>query len=765
MIRLRAAALIFSLALASSLFAKVSPDPEIQIGELPELDASSLMNNEAKLMVEMLETMHFESAEITNEAFADLITRYMEDLDYNRLYFLEDHQTAFKQRFAEDLGHSLRFHGDLAAAFEIYGQYRERALARIDWVLAKLDDEWRFDDDEYFVYDRSESPWPANEEEAYELWRLRIKYELLQEVLNEKTLEEAKERIGKRYQRVRRSIYEFDSKDVQEVFLTSLTKMFDPHSSFLSSDTLEDFNISMRLKLIGIGAMLSEEDGYCVIRELVPGAPAIRSKKLQANDRIVAVAQQGEEPVDIIGMGLRKIVDKIRGEKGTTVTLTIIPADAADNSIREEVAIVRDEVHINSSRATGKLFDVPAGDGSQRKLGVVHIPSFYGGDEYIEDGIRYTTSVTKDVEELISKMKNQGVEGIVLDLRHNGGGLLDEAIKMTGLFIRRGPVVQVREKSGYVSSRLDRDPKVSYRGPLAVLTSRFSASASEILAGALQNYGRSITIGNASTHGKGTVQQVLALDHYVQRRDLAGDRAGAAKLTIQKFYLPNGFSTQRKGVVPDIQIQSIEEVTAVGEADLPNSLSWDFIKPVSRFVEMTLKNNLLESLTASSEQRMNSLEEFQIQKQRLEWLEEREERDGVSLNLEKRKVMMAEDEAFTEMMKEHQRRLSETNYEYSEVQLESVKREEERRAAEEAAYALEQEPEDSAADNEASLEVASGQKEAATEEEEEVPEFDIQLREALRIMTDAIGISPNPADWTQPALPIASKSRFERLMN
>ncbi|MBC2605083.1 carboxy terminal-processing peptidase [Pelagicoccus albus] len=767
---LTAAAALLGLISASLSFAVTSLEEP-----LPELKSTSLMENEARLVVEMLETMHFESAEISNETFAELITEFMENLDYNKLYFLEEEQKQFIEEYGNSLGFKLRYQGQLEAAFDIYSIYRDHVIDRVDWVLNQLERDWTFDTDEYYIYDREESPWPKSKEEADELWRLRVKYELLQEILNDKTQEEAKERITKRYERVLRSMHENTAKDVEEIFLTSLTKMFDPHSSFLSSDTLEDFNISMRLKLIGIGAMLSEEDGYCVIRELVPGAPAIRSKKIKPNDRIVAVAQEGEEPVDIIGMGLRKIVDQIRGEKGSKVTLTIIPADATDDSVREDVVIVRDEVHINSSRATGKIFEVPDQEGKMSSIGVIDIPTFYGGDEYFENGQRYMTSVTADVEELVNKMKTEGVEGIVLDLRRNGGGLLDEAIRMTGLFIRRGPVVQVREKSGYVQSHMDRDPKVAYSGPLAVLTSRYSASASEILAGALQNYGRSITIGNSSTHGKGTVQQVFSLDQYVLRKDIANDRAGAAKLTIRKFYLPNGFSTQRKGVVPDIQLHSIEEITAVGEADLPNALSWDYIKPVTRFVEMTLKSNLLEQLTSSSEERMSSLEEFEFLQKRLDWYSEREEKKKISLNLEQRKVMMEEDEAFLDSIKDEQRSLAEKNYEFTEVKLDSVIREEAQREKEEAEFentlAAEEEtaPTAEETEEETSTELASDESENSAseeeEEEEDLPDFDIQLRETLRIMTEAIEISPNPTDWSQPALPIASKSRFERLMN
>ncbi len=737
---------------------------------LPALSRTPLMEQEARLVVEMLETMHFESAEISNENFRKLINEYMKSLDYNKLYFLASDEEQFASRYGENLGFKLRYEGDLAAAFDIYERYRSHAISRIRWALETLKQDWTFDSDDAYVYDRSESEWPASPADADALWQLRLKYEVLQEVLNDKTQEEAKERISKRYERLLRSLTEFGSKNVQEVFLSSLTQMFDPHSSFLSSDTLEDFNIQMRLSLVGIGAILSEEDGYCVIKELVPGAPAIRTAKLKPNDRIVAVQQPGQEPVDIVGMGLRKIVEQIRGEKGTTVTLTIIPSDAIDGSIRETVQIVRDVVHINSNRATGNIYQVPNAEGVTVPIGVIEVPSFYGGDEYIENGQRYVTSVTADVEELVVKMTQAGAKGIVLDFRRNGGGLLDEAISMTGLFIRRGPVVQVREKNGYVVPHMDRDPKVAYDGPLAVLTSRYSASASEIVAGALQNYGRSITIGNSSTHGKGTVQQVYGLDQYVLRKDLANDKAGAAKLTVRKFYLPNGFSTQRKGVVPDLQVDSIDEITAKGEADLPAALSWDYIKPVTRFVEMALKNSFVESLKNESANRRASLEEFTFLDKRLDWFKERQDRKEISLNLQQRKAMMEADEAFLEAMKAEQRRLASFNFSKTDVKLESVIRDEAKRAAEDILHGVvtpSVEPTNGASLEALAAAEINGDTDPADkkDEEEPVPDFDIQLREALRIVHDAIRIDPNPADWSQPALPIAQKSRFEKLVN
>lgn len=736
---------------------------ETQPTELPELAPTDLMSQETMRVIEMLETLHFNNREISDEVFTELISKYMENLDYNKLYFLQSHEDQFIDDFGSRLSIQLRYKGNLNAAFAIYETYRTIAVDRIQSNLKRLDQEWSFESDEEYEYDRSESPWATSTEEADELWGKRLKQEMLQELLNDKTVEEAKERIAKRYERQLRNLKEFGSSDVQEVFLTSLTHIFDPHSTFFSSETFEDFSIHMRLSLVGIGALLSEDDGYCVIKELIPGGPAKNTTDLKPNDRIVAVAQGDAEPVDIIGMGLRKVVEKIRGEKGTVVKLTIIPADAVDESERRIVTIVRDTVRINSSRCEGEIFEVPTPNGSTMSIGVIDIPGFYGSEE---------TSVTADVEELVIKMKDSGVQAIVLDLRRNGGGLLNEAVDMTGLFISRGPVVQVKDSYGKVQTRSDRNPKIAYNGPLAVLTSRHSASASEILAGALQNYGRALIIGNDSTHGKGTVQQVLPLEDYVLRAYHSKSKAGAAKLTIQKYYLPNGFSVQRKGVLSDLSIPSIADVYAVGEADLDNALPWDYIKPARFFLEMTLKKSFVEMLQEHSAQRQLQLEEFEFLKQRIEFSQENKDQTAISLNLETRKRIMDEDKAFIARMKDRQRVLAEVNFEGTKVKLDVILKEEAEEEEETPEVAkVEVEPEttiDASASNAEANSVAENDSKKTEEEEEDegpLPDFDIQLREALRIMVDAVNASPNINDWKQPALPLASKSRFDKLIN
>ena len=765
---------LLASTLSPSAFGLTEKEPLVDLSDLPELAPSDLMSQETMRVIEMLETLHFNNAEISDETFIELIREFMGRLDYNRLYFLKPDEENFIDTYGSRLSMQMRHKGNLDAAFTIYERYRVIAIQRIQWILEKLEEDWAFDGEEEYMYDRSESHWPANIDEANGLWVQRLKQEMLQELLNEKTIDEAKERITKRYERQLRSIKEFGSSDVQEAFLTSLTHIFDPHSTFFSSDTFEDFSIHMRLSLVGIGALLSEEDGYCVIKELIPGGPAKNTTDLKPNDRIVAVAQGENEPVDIVDMGLRKVVDKIRGEKGSVVKLTIIPADAVDESERRVVSIVRDTVRINSSRSEGDIYQVPMDNGTTMPIGVIDIPSFYGSEEIDDHGRRIVTSATADVEELVVKMKDAGAQAIVLDLRRNGGGLLNEAVDMTGLFISRGPVVQVKDSYDKVLARSDRNPKVVYNGPLAVLTSRHSASASEIVAGALQNYGRALVIGNDSTHGKGTVQQVLPLQDYVLRTYNSQNKAGAAKLTIQKYYLPNGFSVQRKGVVSDISLPSVADITAVGEADLDNALPWDYIKPARFFVEMTLKKLFVDTLKTQSESRRIRLEEFDFLRERIDWYRDRDAQKTISLNLEERKRMMEEDQEFIDAMEDRQRVLAELNFESSEIKLDAVLAEDAENAKEEASPELSQSdsaPADSdselasnndlTADKETDVEAVND-----NEEEEPVPDFDIQLREALRIMVDAVETSPNTNDWKQPALPLASsKSRFNKLLN
>lgn len=697
---------------------------------------TSVMADETRLVVQLLETVHYKNEGMEKEAFQTLLTDFMAELDTHRLFFLDSDRLFFLGTYSDSLGESLREEGTLDAPFRIFATYHVRAIRRLDWILERLNGEFDFEAEETYVFDRDEVDWPQTKEESDDLWRRRLKFELLQDLLNDKPMDEACDNVRKRYERLAKNLDEIGELEIQELFLSTLARMYDPHSTFFSADTLEDFSISMRLSLVGIGALLAQEDDYCVVKELIPGGPASLSKQLAPNDKIVGVAQGDDESVDVIGMSLRKIVNQIRGDKGSEVRLTILPGDAADSSVRRELTLIRDVVQLNASRAKAEIFEVPGPNGII-PLGVIDIPSFYGPVEEENKGEDDRKSVTQDVEELLGKLQSAGVEGIVLDLRQNGGGLLSEAVEMTGLFIPQGPVVQVRDSNGQIYVKPDLDPKVVYDGPLMVLTSHFSASASEIVAGALQNYGRALIIGGSSTHGKGTVQAVLEMKSFIPRRYFEeSQKTGAAKLTVQKFYLPNGFSTQNKGVLSDVALPSIDDLLPFGESDLPNAMVWDTIRPAS-FTGFSIQPELLDGLRERSLDRQNTLEEFQFLNRRIDWFKEKQEQKAISLNLEERRTQKVIDEAFTEEMDSEQTKLADLNFDSTEHLLDSVLK---NKVSEEE---TEEEIEDPVEGTGEEIEVAE------EETDKEPPPFDIHLRESLRVMADALDYSPNPRDWTE----------------
>jgi carboxyl-terminal processing protease len=531
-----------------------------------------------------------------------------------------------------------------------------------------------------------------------------------------------------------KNLADFDTDDVTERFLTSLANLYDPHSSYLSPESFEDFAIQMRLSLTGIGALLGFEDNECVVKELVPGSPADLGRQLHPNDKIIAVSSDGGEPVDVIGMKLRKIVDMIRGQKGTKVTLTVVPAADADGSVRKDITIVRDVVKLNSARARAAVFQVPGAGEEMLPMGVITLPSFYGlsDDDETKDGEEHF-SATKDVAELISRLNAAGVKAIVLDLRANGGGLLSEAIDLTGLFIEKGPVVQVKSVTGEVQVDNDDDSHIRYTGPLAVLVSRFSASASEIVAGALQNYGRAIIIGDQSTHGKGSVQTIVEMKRFPLFTNVT-EKTGAARLTIQKFYLPNGASTQKKGVIPDIILPSPDEFLPIGESDLPNALIWDEI-PSTVFSGHPLEPKLLTPLRASSLSRLNSMEEFAFLKKNIEWFKDKQEHKDISLNLEGRRHQKELDDGFRKTMRAERDLLAKTDFPYTEILLGP------------------RPPKPVKADKKADDE-STDEDELGDEDDSGVTKVDIPLRESLRVLSDALALSKNPKFWADGAAPL-----------
>ncbi|HVV71519.1 MAG TPA: carboxy terminal-processing peptidase, partial [Verrucomicrobiae bacterium] len=599
----------------------------------------------ATVTARLLERYHYLRPQFDGSVSSKFLDRYLETLDPQHLHFLQPDLEEF-QAYRTNLDHLTvpeRGAGDTSPACVIFNRFVQRLQQRVAYADELLHSEkFTFDGNDKILLNRKDSPYPKDLDEAKKLWRDRLRFEYLQEKLGKddaqkkaaaaksggaaatndvpsaagtataqaagdakpkKTdTEEIVDTLSHRYHRNLRAFLDWDSDDVLQIYLTSLAHVFDPHSDYFGHSQLDSFAITMNLSLFGIGAELMSEDGYCTIHRILPNGPAEKSKKINVNDRIIAVGQSNQPPVDVMDMSLNKAVQLIRGPKGTEVRLTIIPA-GADSSARKLVTLVRDEIKLEDQEAKAKIIEVPSTRGGQARLGVIDLPSFYASfDPSNTREKAEPKSTTADVARLLTKLKAENVSGVILDLRRNGGGSLEEAIRLTGLFIKDGPVVQVRDYDGTVQEDDDTDPSVLYDGPLIVLTSRFSASASEILAGALQDYGRALIVGDSSTHGKGTVQSVQPLR--IRGSSLVTNDPGALKLTIKKFYRPSGASTQLKGVVPDIVLPSLfNESKEIGESALENPLGYDTI-PKAKYEHLNLVDPYVQELRKRSSERI-----------------------------------------------------------------------------------------------------------------------------------------------------------------
>ena len=703
------------------------------------LSPTPKMAGETKWVSQALQRYHYLNQSISDVDFKEFIRFYMERWDGYHMYFLQSDLENFEVRFALSM-HTYLQDGSLLPAYKIFEQYRKRARQRLDWVFDRLDKPFDFSTDNTYEPDRSELDWPKDQAAADAIWEARLTYEVLNEVLSEEAallkrkenkgkdgeekeegdkeeeekpeivlkpgeadpeiLKESIKKIRRRFERWEKTLGEYESWNVQETFLTSLTNMFDPHSTFMSIDSLEDFNVQINNSFVGIGAVLQDEDGFCVIKRLLPGGPAEGSEELKPDDKIVGVAQGDDDFVDVIDMKLRKIVKLIKGPKNTKVRLNVIPV-GADPSDRKVVSLIRDEIKLTANLARAEIIEVPAGN-KTIPIGRLDLPSFYGGGAG-------KNSTSGDIKELIGKLKEAGVQGMILDLRHNGGGLLSEAVKLSGLFIPTGPVVQVKDTTGRVKKHVDRDPRTAWDGPLLVLVSRYSASASEIVAGALQDHNRAIVVGESSTHGKGTVQAIFQVDQPFMF-DFGNPKRSAAKITIQKFYLPSGRSTQNKGVPSDIVFPSANEFLPIGESDLPKALVWDEIAEIplnepENHPDKTAKLNksLLDALKGHAKGHLDKLEEFSYLKETINWYKERRDQKTYSLNLEARRAKAKRDKDHQDDLDKRLKELAKDNYSAKEILLDIT-------------IAQGEEPQD------------------LNEYDEDDPNFDIHLRESLRLM-------------------------------
>ncbi len=600
----------------------------------------------AFIAARLMEGYHYQQHPLDHDLSVKFFDGYINALDPRHETFLQTDLDEFQSvRTNLDVltvGSSSK--AELAPAFSIYQRFAERSVQHTAYINELLQHEkFKFATDEKIAVDRRHDPFPKTLDEAKQLWRQRLRYEYLLEKLA-REIHETNETftvklpadattniialLEKRYNWNLRLTTNWSSDSVLEAYLNfGLAHAYDPHSDYFGPPKAADFSIDMNLALFGIGAQLTEDYGFCTIRELLPGGPAMKSKQLKPDDRIVAVAQGDKPPVDVVNMELNKVVQQIRGTKGTEVRLTISPAE--DRSARRVVTLVRDEIKLEDKEAKAQLIEYPDG----QRIGIIDLPSFYAP---VSDGsgARPTPKYTSvDVTKLLERLKKEKVQGIILDLRRNPGGSLEEAVRFTGLFIKDGPVVQARDSASHITIDSDPDPNIVYAGPLVVMLNRFSASASEIAAAALQDYGRAVIVGDVSTHGKGTVQQLQQLRPFVwPANSNATNDPGMLKITKGKFYRVSGASTQLKGVASDIVLPDIlNHYSTIGESALENALPWDTIQP-ARFEKLNLVDPFLAELQKRSESRVATNQEFSYIKQDIEQFKKNQADKTASLN-------------------------------------------------------------------------------------------------------------------------------------
>lgn len=554
----------------SAVFASVDSDDALKIE--PDMEHRYASN----IATRFLTNYHYKRTRLDDGLSSEIFETYLKLLDPSRVYFLASDIESF-ERYRSGLDDALR-HSDLMPAYDIFNVYAERVQQRVDYARKRVQQPFDFTVDEYYEYDREDAPWATSEAGLDELWRQRVKNDYLRLLLTDKEPDAIVETLTERYDNLERRIKELNTEDVFQFFMNAFAQSIEPHTAYLSARTSENFEISMKLSLEGIGALLGRENEYTVISSVVPGGPADQDGRLKAGDRIIAVGQGNDgKMVDVIGWRIDDVVDLIRGPKDTVVRLDVLPEDVSVSGPSSMIEIVRNEVKLEEQAAKSEIIEIPVegSDSEVMKIGVIDLPVFYMDFAGRAENKPDYRSSTRDVRRLIAELQEQGVTGIVVDLRNNGGGSLLEATTLTGLFIDTGPVVQVRNSSGRISLEEDVDPGMAWEGPLAVLVNRYSASASEIFAAAIQDYGRGVVIGEP-TFGKGTVQSLLDLDDYAPS-DKPG--MGQLKITMAQFFRVNGGSTQNLGVEPDIRFPSFGDPQEYGERSMDNALPWSSIDP------------------------------------------------------------------------------------------------------------------------------------------------------------------------------------------
>src|SRR5213594_1361197 len=584
----------------------------------------------------LLEEGHYTRQRLNEEVSNKFLQTYLEMLDFSHLFFTQEDVNAVTAKYGDAMAGDVLL-GSLKPAYDIYAVYTKRVDDRVAKIKELLKQPTDFKSNATVELSRQKSSWPKDDAEADQLWRGRIANELLQEHLSEHPIEPAPQLVTRRYDRLARNVHEQDKDEQIKLFLDALAQAYDPHSEYLSKADMKNFSINMGLSLVGIGAMLRSEDGYAKIESLVPGGPAQADGRLKVGDRITAVAQGPADYVDVREMRLDKVVEMIRGKKGTHVRLLVIPSDATDPSRRKNVELVRDEIKLKDQEARADIIIRKDENGDPIKLGWLTLPSFYA------DMDKHQKSTTRDVLALLKRLKKENIAGLVIDLRRNGGGSLEEALSLTGLFLKSGPIVQTKDYNGSIRISSDPDSGIAYSGPLVVLTSRQSASASEIFAAALQDYGRAVVVGDKNTFGKGTVQTILPIGRFASLLGSHSDEDGALKLTIQKFYRVAGGSTQLHGVASDIVLPSLSDLPEFGEGALKNALAYDEV-PKAKYTKWSDSHSLfIDQLRRHSEERVKTDPEFHYVVEDIDRLRHKIDENRITLNEDVRKKETADD--------------------------------------------------------------------------------------------------------------------------
>lgn len=615
---------ILAFLLAAFFASTVLAKPTVV--SVDELRSNDQQRQAALIIAQVMERFHYRKPRLDDAMSGAIYDRYLESLDPNRSFFTQADIDTFSA-YRDELDDSLRT-GRLKPAFRIFRRFRELVEERSTYALYLLENHnFDFERDETYVFDRSESDWVADSEALDDLWRRRVKNDILSLRLAGEAGEEIKQTLTKRYEGITRRVKQMDAEDVFQAFVNAYTLSVEPHTSYMSPRLSENFDIGMRLSLQGIGAVLRSENEFTEVQSTVPGGPAARSGQIRGGDRIVGVAQGRDGGMeDVVGWRLQDVVDLIRGPKDSVVRLNVLPKSEGIAGRAREVVLVRDEIKLEDKAAKSEVIETAGG----LKLGVIEVPAFYRDFAAQAAGDQDFRSTTRDVRALLDGLRAERVDGVIIDLRRNGGGSLSEATELTGLFIEKGPVVQVRDASGKIEVERDPDPVQVYDGPLAVLVDRNSASASEIFAGAIQDYNRGLILGEP-TYGKGTVQTLVDLGRFLRsKRDI-----GRLRLTMAQFFRVQGGSTQHRGVEPDIVFPTAMGATDHGERALENALPWASIKPAAH---PSLTSAPVDGLRTAAAERMAENPGFQFLVAEEQELIELEQRKSVSLRESERRA-------------------------------------------------------------------------------------------------------------------------------